>query len=134
MVALPDWSDCPTARPPSLWTTVSIGRLRSFHTCVTPLNLHSRRYLGHSWGISLGARLRWAVRAEDEPTATERGDPSGTYKRWFGRVSGRAGWWRGSSLVGTSYWPGGHRGMRAGSCHARDRVQRMDAPMQLLCG
>jgi hypothetical protein len=24
--------------------------------------------------------------------------------------------------------------MRAGSCHARDRVQRMDAPMQLLSG
>jgi hypothetical protein len=55
-----------------------------------------------------GARLRWAARADDEPTATEGGDPSDTYKRWFDRVSGRAGWWRGSSLVGTSYWPGGH--------------------------
>ena len=43
-----------------------------------------------------------------EPTATEGGDPSGTYKRWFGRVSRRAGWWRGSSLVRTSYWPGCH--------------------------
>ena len=62
-----------------------------------------------------GAWLRWAVRAEYEPTATKGGDPSGTYKRWFGRVSGRAGWHRGSPLVGTtSCWPGGHRGMRAG--------------------
>jgi len=103
-------------------------------TCVTLLNLHSRRNLGDSWDMSLGARLRWAARAADEPTATKGGDPSDTYKRWFGRVSGRAGWWRGSSLVGNSYWPGSHREMRAGSCHARDRVQRMDAPMQLLCG
>jgi hypothetical protein len=62
-----------------------------------------------------GARLRWAARADDEPTATEGGDPSDTYKRWFGRVSGRVGWWRGSSLVGTSYRPGCHRRMRAGS-------------------
>ena len=67
-------------------------------------------------GISIrGARLQWAARAEDEPTATEGGDPSGTYKRWFGRVSGRAGWRRDSPLVGTSYWPGCHRRMRAGS-------------------
>src|SRR5450432_3167266 len=51
-----------------------------------------------------GARLRWAARADNEPTATEGGDPSGTYKRWFGRVPGRAGWWRGSSLIGNSYW------------------------------
>jgi hypothetical protein len=29
-----------------------------------------------------GARLRWAARADNEPTATEGGDPSGTYKRW----------------------------------------------------
>ena len=81
---------------------------------VTSLNLHLCRNLGHSWDIGLGARFRWAARADDEPPATEGGDPSGTYKRWFGRVSGRAGWWRGSSLVGASYWPGGHRGMRAG--------------------
>jgi hypothetical protein len=67
--------------------------------------------LGSVWG----ARLRWAARADDELTANEGGDPSGTYKRWFGRVSGRAGWWRGSSLVNASYWPGGPRGVRAGS-------------------
>jgi hypothetical protein len=41
---------------------------------------------------SLSARLRWAARANEEPTATKGGDPSGTYKRWFGRVSGRDGW------------------------------------------
>src|ERR1700689_158042 len=41
----------------------------------------------------LGARLRWAARADVEPTATKGGDPSGTHKRWFGRVSGRDGWW-----------------------------------------
>ena len=29
-----------------------------------------------------GARLRWAACADNEPTATEGGDPSGTYKRW----------------------------------------------------
>ena len=67
-------------------------------TCVTLLNLHPSRNLGDSWDMSLGARLRWAARAADEPTATKGGDPSDTYKRWFGRVSGRAGWWRGSSL------------------------------------
>src|ERR1700733_3741830 len=57
---------------------------------------------------SLGARLRWAARADEEPTATKGGDPSGTYKPWFGRVSGRDGWWRGSLLVDASYWPGCH--------------------------
>jgi len=41
---------------------------------------------------SKGAELRWAARVDDEPTATEGGDPSGTYKRWFGRASGRTGW------------------------------------------
>ena len=51
----------------------------------------------------------------NQPTATKGGDPSGSYKRWFGRVSWRAGWWRGSSLVGTSCWLEGHRGTRAGS-------------------
>ena len=56
----------------------------------------------------LGARLRWAARADVEPTAIKGGDPSGTYKRWFGRVSGRDGWWRGSLLVNASYWPGRH--------------------------
>ena len=70
---------------------------------VGPLNLHSCRNLRDSWDISLGARLQWAVRADNEPTAIEGGDPSGTHKRWFGRVSGRTGWWRGCSLVGTSY-------------------------------
>ena len=30
-----------------------------------------------------GARLRWAARADNEPTATEGGDPSGTYNRWL---------------------------------------------------
>jgi hypothetical protein len=103
-------------------------------SCVSPLNLHSCRNLRDSWDISLGARLRWVARADNKPTAIEGGDPSGTHKRWFGRVSGRAGWWRGSSLVGTSYWLRGHRGMRAGLRHARDRVQWMDAPMQLPCG
>jgi hypothetical protein len=49
-----------------------------------------------------GARLRWAMRADIEPTASEGGDPNDTYERWLGRVSGRAGWWRGFSLVGTS--------------------------------
>jgi hypothetical protein len=49
----------------------------------------------------IGARLRWAVRVGDEPTATEGGDPSGTFKRWFGRNSGCTGW-RGSSLVDDS--------------------------------
>jgi hypothetical protein len=48
---------------------------------------------------SLGARLRWAARADEGPTATKGGDPSGTYKRWFGRVSGRDGWWRGSHSI-----------------------------------
>jgi hypothetical protein len=38
-----------------------------------------------------GARLRWAAGADNEPTATEGGDPSDTYKRWFGRVL-RARW------------------------------------------
>jgi hypothetical protein len=66
------------------------------------------------------------------PRQLKGGDPSGTYKRWFGRVSGRGGWWRGSSLVSTSYWPGCRRGKRAGFCHARDRVQRMDAWLHVL--
>jgi|HubBroStandDraft_1064217.scaffolds.fasta_scaffold870490_1 hypothetical protein len=39
------------------------------------------------WGV----RLRWAARADSEPTATEGGDPSGTFKRWFDRASRRAG-------------------------------------------
>src|ERR1700729_384496 len=81
-----------------------------------------------------GARLRWAVRADDEPTASEGGDPSGTYKRWFGRASGRAGWWRGSRLVSTSYRPRYKRGMRAGLLPRVRSVQWMDAPMQLLRG
>jgi hypothetical protein len=81
-----------------------------------------------------GARLRWAARVDDEPAASEGGDPNGTYKRWFGRVSGRAGWWRGSSLVDASYWPEALEGCAQARCHARDRVQRMDAAMQLLRG
>jgi hypothetical protein len=69
------------------------------------LTPQSRPFLAHQvWG----ARLRWAARADEEPTATKGGDPSGTYKRWFGRVSGRDGWWRGSLLVNASYWPGCH--------------------------
>src|SRR5581483_579538 len=86
-----------------------------------------------------GARLRWAARAEYEPTATEGGDPSGTYKRWFGRASGRAGWHRGCPLVGTSCWPGGHRGMRAGlSSRARPgptdgRSDAVAVRMTLVC-
>lgn len=61
-----------------------------------------------------GARLRWAVRANDEPMATEGGDPSDTHKRWFGRDSGMLGWWRGSSLR-RLVLAGMLRGMRAGS-------------------
>src|SRR6266478_4106714 len=76
--------------------------------------LYSRRNRRHPKDSIWGARLRWAARVDDELTATEGGDPSGTYKRWFGRVSGRAGWWRGSSLVDASYWSGGPRGVRAG--------------------
>jgi hypothetical protein len=53
------------------------------------LTPQSRPFLAHQvWG----ARLRWAARADEEPTATKGGDPSGIYKRWFGRVSGRDGW------------------------------------------
>jgi hypothetical protein len=62
-------------------------------------------------GAGFGGRHAPAL----EPAATKGGDPNDTYKRWFGCVSGRAGWGRGSSLVGTSCWPAGHRGMRAGS-------------------
>jgi hypothetical protein len=62
-------------------------------------------------GAGFGGRHALAL----EPAATKGGDPNDTYKRWFGCVSGRAGWGRGSSLVGTSCWPAGHRGMRAGS-------------------
>jgi hypothetical protein len=75
----------------------------------------------------------WAARADKEPTATEGGDPNGTYRRWFDRNSRRTGWLRGTSLVGTSYWPGGRKRMRAGFRHARDRVQPKDASIRLLC-
>src|SRR5579859_561338 len=85
------------------------GRLAGRDFDATPrtslLAPQSRPFLAHQvWG----ARLRWAVRADEEPTATKGGDPSGTYKRWFGRVSGRDGWWRGSLLVNASYWPRCH--------------------------
>src|SRR6202035_3389253 len=76
-----------------------------------------------------------AARADNEPTATEGGDPSGTYKRWFGRASWRAGWWRGASLVRTSYWlrmP--MRDARRLVAARATQVQRMDASMQLLRG
>ena len=91
----------------------------------------SRPFLAYP---GLGARLRWAARADVEPTAIKGGDPSGTHKRWFGRVSGRDGWWRGSLLVNASYWPGRHSVMRAGSSPRARPVQWMDAPMQLPCG
>jgi hypothetical protein len=80
------------------------------HTLKSLLASQSRSSSVLIWG----ARLRWAAGADNEPMATEGGDPSGTYKRWFGRVSGRAGWWRGSSLVRPSYWPECYRGIRAG--------------------
>ena len=38
------------------------------------------------------------MRVGDEPTATEGGDPSGLFKRWFGRKSGSTGW-RGASII-----------------------------------
>src|SRR5690348_9835905 len=81
------------------------------HSLKSSLAAQLQAFSGHRIGraASVGGTRRV------EPTATEGGDPSGTYKRWFGCASGRAGWWRGSSLVGASYWPGGHRGMRAGS-------------------
>jgi hypothetical protein len=43
-------------------------------------------------GIQIGARGFGGRHAPTmKPAATKGGDPSGTYKRWFGRVSGRAG-------------------------------------------
>src|ERR1700677_1641691 len=99
-----------------LYISRHTGRRVSVDTPASHLEVFTRAAIEVILRTSIrGARLRWAARADDEPTASEGGDPSGTYKRWFGRVSGRAGWWRGSSLVGTSYWPGCHRGMRAGS-------------------
>jgi hypothetical protein len=55
------------------------------------MKLYWRRKRGHPRSSIWGARLRWVARADSEPTATEGGDPSGTYKRWVDRASRRAG-------------------------------------------